>query len=495
MMITAIEVTGRRLATGMDELLRFSDKPYCTSQTDTPAFAWFNPRVNARPTLGRVLFQQTGTFGGTQVSVGNLTLSNFDGQLDYLTTDYAFDGRTIVVRYGDSSQPYAAWPVILSCKLDDVQVDGNLLNLVIHDRMKDLAKPLPRPLFAGNNVLPNGVEGTATDLINQYKPRLYGSCLNITPKCVNTSKLIYQVSDQVCTIAAAYDNGNALTKGSDYTDLNDMQTNAPTSGTFRCFQGYLRINISPVLLTCDASTTETRVAGLLQQIALDAGLASSDIASSDVAALNTLNSAPVGIWLDAETTPQQAMDLLAASIGAYYGFDRNNLLRMARLDVPAGTPVAIYDTTSVNSYRIRELGIPAPRCIVNYGHNLTVISQPAAAASTAQKAFLAEEYRQSTTTADTTIASNWPSSAEMTFTTQLNNKSDADTEAARLQSIYGARRMTIDIDVVLAKLGTVDLGNVVGVNITRYSMNTKLFILIGIDTGFAAGLAKLVLWG
>lgn len=491
----AIEVSARRLSTGADVVLRFSDKPYRTKGGDVPPYTWFNPRISTRPTLGRVLFEGTATYGASRASAGSVGLSNADGQLDDLAYDYAFDARLVVVKRGEPSVPYADWTRVMAAKLQDVVVDGNNIRLVIRDRLMDLTDPLPRPKYLGNNAAPLGLEGTPADLKDKFKPRVYGVVLNAAPLTVNTSKLIYQVSDSACVVTKVYDNGKALAVGAVYASEAEMLATEPAAGQARCCQGFIRLGSTPVgPITVFAETTERRTGGLLQQIAVDAGIPVADISAADVAALNAANPAAVGVWVTEEMSPQQAMDALAQSIGAWYGFDRLNVLRMGRLVAPAGPPVARFGPREVKSFRIRQAGIPVPRTALRYARNYTPQSQPAEFADAAHKAWLAEEYRTAATD-DAAVLPIWPNAEEFTIDTLLVDQAAAVAESARQQALRGVRRTTVDVDVFAADLGAVDLGQVVALDIPRYGLNGRLYAVIGMDAGFTASKAKIVLWG
>ncbi|MEI6002746.1 hypothetical protein H3V53_38305 [Paraburkholderia bengalensis] len=257
-MTIAIDVTGYRLSDGTLQTLRFSDDGFVTLPSDTPANAWYEPRLSAPPHFARSLFSSAqASFGAAQNTPGEIVLENSDGGVDYLLTDYAFDGRAFTMRVGSLGTPFAQWAVTASGTLSDVKVsDPTTVSLVVDDRQKKLALTQPRPTYGGTNVLPAGIDGTANDLKGQYKPRVYGQVMNIAPKCVNTSALIYQASDQPnCAITAVYDNGVVLTKDADYPDLATLQSTAPTAGHVRCFQGYLRLGSSPASqVTCDATS-------------------------------------------------------------------------------------------------------------------------------------------------------------------------------------------------------------------------------------------------
>jgi len=493
-MTIAIEVSAYRLSTGLVEVLRFSDAGFTTSPADVPANAYYEPRLIEPPRLSRVLFDQATTYGASRATKGDILLTNADGALDVLLTDYAFDGRAFVVRSGDLGAPVSTWPVVLSGVLDDVHCDGPELTLVVRDRLAVLAKALPRPKYVGNNVLPDGLEGTKDDLKDQYKPRVYGSVLNVSAKCVNTSKLIYQVSDQACTVSAVYDNGVGLTLGADYTSSADLLATAPAAGTVRRWAGLFRLGSAPAgQVTADAATAETRAGALLQAVALDAGIPSGDIVAADVAALNAANAAPVGVWVDGDTRTQAVMDGLANAIGAWYGFDRLNQLRMGRLTAPSGTPTVIYADAEM-SLSVRSAGVPSWRAVVRFARNYTIQSQPAGSVSAARRAFLVLDMRQ-TASERPAVQAAWPSSDAVSFDAALVAEADAAAEASRRADLYSVRRMLADIEIPLAELGAMDLDGVVTVETSRYGLSGRLLRVIGLDTGVDRGTAKLTLWG
>lgn len=493
-MTIAIEVSAYRLSTGLVETLRYSDAGFTTGPTDVPANAYYEPCLMEPPRLARVLFDQATTYGASRASVGEILLANADGRLDALLTDYAFDGRPFVVKSGESGTPVSGWSVVLSGVLDDVRSAGTELSLVARDRLAALGQSLPRAKYAGDNVLPDGLEGTKDDLKDQYKPRVYGGVLNVSAKCVNTSKLIYQVSDQGCAISAVYDNGVALTLGADYASSADLLATAPGAGEARRWGGLCRLGSPPAgQVTVDAVAAETRAGALLQAVALDAGIPSGDIVAGDVAALNAANAAPVGVWVDGDTSAQAVMDALANAIGAWYGFDRFNRLRMGRLTAPSGTPTTIYADSDM-ALSVRSAGVPNWRAVVRFARNYTVQAQPAGSVGAARRAFLALDLRQ-TASERAAVQTAWPSSRAVVFDTALVAEADAAVEASRRADLYSVRRVLVDLEIPLAELGGMDLDSVVTIETSRYGLSGRLLRVIGLDTGVDRGTAKLILWG
>ncbi|MGI4856762.1 MAG: hypothetical protein ACRYHA_07525 [Janthinobacterium lividum] len=493
-MIIAVEVDAHHLAKGMLETLRFAEEGFVTRPADDPPNAWFEPVIKRAPTLDRLLFDEAGTYGASKVTLGNVVLVNVDGSLDALVTDYAFDGRRYRVRMGNPGQLYRDWQTVMAGTLSDVIVNNTSLELVIQDRLADLAK-WQRPSYAGNNVLPDGVEGTKDDLKGQTKPRVYGRVWNVAPVFVNTAKLVYQVSDTQCVIDAAYDRGIGLSRGPDYRDIPDLLAVPPGPGQYRCFLGHLRLGSMPVgEVTCDAISPQTRPADLLMAVACDAGLVVADIDQVDVDQLNALAAPGVGVWADADVTTQTLMDALAGAIGAWYGFDRLGRLRMGRIDAPVGPPRAAWGRDAILAVNVRSAGIPAWKVNVRFAQNGTVQNDVGGAVPAARVAWLAQPSRIATAE-NAARKIPWPHASEITFDTPLIDEEAAMREAVRRLDLYGVRRSTFDVDIPLSELGAVDLGDVVQIVTPRFGLERRLLRVIGINAGYDRGMAALVLWG
>ncbi|HXU04986.1 MAG TPA: hypothetical protein VN903_28695 [Polyangia bacterium] len=91
------------------------------------------------------------------------------------------------------------------------------IRITLRDRQQLVADyPYQTTKYAGSNVLPAGLEGVA-DLLGKPKPVCYGVVKNVPAPCVNTSKLIYQVSDStINSVDAVYDRGIGLHVGLRY---------------------------------------------------------------------------------------------------------------------------------------------------------------------------------------------------------------------------------------------------------------------------------------
>src|ERR1700741_3962187 len=210
-----IELTAAVDSSGTLRTFYLSTDSFTTLPTDTPANISFDPRIVDPGNISIHAYADASTTGqAAQLQAGEITLANADGALDGWL-NYSFDGRPLVIREGDASDPYPGGFTELFVGVTD-SLDATWTNMVIAIKDKQFLfdNPVLTNTYLGNNVLPNGVEGTTADLFGQPKPQVFGTVYQVSPKLINTSLLTYQVNDgSVVSIAAVYDRGNLLTAG------------------------------------------------------------------------------------------------------------------------------------------------------------------------------------------------------------------------------------------------------------------------------------------
>lgn len=318
--------------------LRYATSAYMTQPGDAPPKVQYDARVR-QPGLLRMELPGT-TGGGITTSYGQIVLDNSDGALGDLAY-YGFDGQPFVLRYGDDQGALSSFTTVMAGTMQQAVVDRRQVTVRLAGRDSVLDQPLARGRYLGNNALPNGLEGSA-ELTGQVKPVLVGIGYGLQPPCVNTTRRIYQVSDNVigAAVTNVWDAGVALTGGANYTNQADMETNAPAAGAYRAWPagGYFRLGSVPTgVVTCTADATETSYGSgdwwwkALWRMATNAGLVSGEIQY----AIGDNFSQPdnwggaswptdqpyMGVWVDdARTTVRQAMNQIASSMGAWFGF-------------------------------------------------------------------------------------------------------------------------------------------------------------------------------
>lgn len=264
-----VELTGAD-DEGLERVFYFSSAAFQTGPDDDPQHTAFEPALRDGADIGVSVFSDGRTGGGTQIDLGQIVIVNADGSYDELV-DYGFDGRPVVVRTLGAGGTYPdGYPVVFRGTAQGVEATFGEIIIRLQDKQAVFDKPVQTTRYAGDNALPNGLEGTADDLKGQPKPRLYGKALNIAPPCVNTSKLTYQVSDgAVAEITAVYDRGAALAFDQDYATSALLQAATVASGEYAtCLaEGYFRIGASPTgQVTCDAAEGATAAARTVAQI-------------------------------------------------------------------------------------------------------------------------------------------------------------------------------------------------------------------------------------
>ena len=507
-MIYIVEITAAIDAAGTTTTLRYASKPYTTKPTDTPANTYYDDRITNPASISRSIYSNGTTGGASRVSYGAVELSNVDGGLDSILK-YSFDGRSLVIKIGNEGDAYSAFTTILNGTMEQVEFTFSKVTILARDKLAIVDMPLQTTLYAGNNALPDGVEGVA-DIAKSPKPLLYGQVFNIAPIMVNSSKLTYQINDgAIQSVGNVYDKGIALTAGADYANVTALHAASPASGTFvTCLAlGYIRLGAVPTgLLTCDATqgaaSSNRTVAQILKAMALKAGIASGDINASDVTALDTANNSVIGIWIDGADSAMVAMDKVAQSIGAYFGFDALGVLRMGLFTAPSGSAILEIDINNILSIEHgrtndTDKGIPAWRVNLSYQKNYNIQTTDLAGAVAAARRSVLSLPALTKSAEDTAIKTQYTLAATIEKESLLVDATAAQTEATRLLNLYKVNRDLYTVIIALDFGATLpDLNNVVNITMNRFSLNSgKLFKIIGIESDYSKNRATLTLWG
>lgn len=507
-MIYIVEIVAAIDAAGTTTTLRYSSQPYTTKPSDTPANTFYDDRITNPASISRSLYSNGTTSGASRVNYGAVELTNVDGGLDSIL-NYSFDGRSLVIKIGNAGDAYSSFVTILAGTMEQVEFTFSKVTILARDKLAIVDMPLQTTLYAGNNSLPNGVEGVA-DIAKSPKPLLYGQVFNIAPIMVNSSKLTYQINDgAISLVNAVYDRGVALTAGADYADITTLHAASPASGSYiTCLAlGYIRLGAVPTgILTCDATQGATSanrtVAQVLKAMALKAGVASGDINASDVTALDTANSSVVGIWVDSADSAMSSMDKVAQSIGAYFGFDAFGVLRMGLFTAPTGSAILEIDVNNIISIEHgrtndTDKGIPAWRVNLTYQKNYTVQDFDLAGAVTAARRNILALPSLIKSAEDTAIKTQYTLAATIEKESLLVDATAAQTEATRLLNLYKINRDLYTVTIALDLTSTLpDLNNVVNITMNRFGLNSgKLFKIIGIESDYLKNRATLTLWG
>lgn len=471
------------------------------------AGTWYAPRIENPASFSRSIGGSS-TGGRASASYGELTLINNDGALNALADDY-FDGRTLTLKVGNSAMAYGSFQTVLVATIETVAMERERVSVRLRDRAIALDTPFSTVKYAGTNSLPNGIEGTPDNLQGQAKPRIIGRIALMTPVAVNTSKLIYQVNaGAVDGIINVFDAGAYLTRtASDYSSQSDMENNAPAAGSFRTWPagGCFRLGSSPygALSVCVAERwlyTDNTAAGLTQRILTELGYTASDWVAADFTALNQANAGSLGVIVGDSETTASLIDRITQSVGAWWGFDRLNRFRVARLDAPSGSPAATFTDSDILDLERQPESMPANwRTTIKADTNYSVQDKSSlAGVVTLDRAAWFEQATRDQQAESAAVKTARLLAEEVTAETLINGISIAAAEAARRLALYSVRRDLVTLTVAdpLSRYSAIDIGSVVNLTTTKLGYGSgKLFTVIGLGVDYQRNTLDLTLWG
>jgi len=506
-MIYLAELTVYNLSASAVETLRFSSgEGYIDNATGN----YYAPRIEQPALMRREIFADGQIGGAASASVGELTLVNNDGELDYLT-GYAVNGRQLIIKVGDASAAYSSFATVLSGLMQQAAMEWERVSIRLRDRYAEFNKPIQTLTYAGSNSLPNGLEGVS-DLKDAPKPLFYGRVNNIAPTLINSSRLLYQLTTgTLADVVNVFDAGAYLGREADYADQADMETNAPSAGYFRVWKagGLIRLGSSPAgQLTAAAWEYGTIEGSTAAQIAYrlatgPGGVSVDDTVAADYTLLDGQNAGSIGLWVSDGLTIAEALDRITASVGAWWGFDQLGRFRIARFDAPSGSAAATLTSDEIISIDTEAATIngeaaPAWKITLNHDINYTVQAGNVAGVVAADRRAWLEKPNRQTVAEDATVKAAHPLAQEIVYDTLLAGAGYAEPEAARRLGLLKDSRLiynaAVRVDADL--LAAIDLGSVVSVVLDRFGLSGgKLLRVIGIEGDYQRNQLNLRLWG
>lgn len=460
-----VEVTAAVDEYGTLRTFYLSTDDYQSGPTDTPANQAFDNVLEDPGYIGQSAFSDGKTEGQSSLEVGEIIVLNGDGEYDAWAT-YGWSGLPLKIYRGAGGHYPADFKQIFAGTIASVVPTLKKVVISIKEKAAIEDAPILTTKYAGTNVGPVGLEGTADDLKGRVKPRVYGRVFNIAPPCVNASKLTFQVSDRaVAAIPNVYVKGRPWTLAANYATSSALTaaTLTPETSTFAtCLaEGLYRLSDDPEtgLTTADvdekATDEEMSVAAIMQRLATDLALMPSELDDQEFAELNADAPYVAGLWVNDEMTFREGFDLLAGSVGAWHGFDTSGVFRSKQLKAPGEPDFDVLLAEVLNGFErgvADRDGIPVWRVTVRYRKFYEVQSTDLAGSVSAERrAALAEEYR-SVTVEDAAIKHQFKQAGELTVDTCLTSGADAEAEANRLLALHKVRRDLFDVPLDVTAL-------------------------------------------
>ena len=461
-----------------------SGEGFVTSPTDTPANTYFEPRLVEPFSFSRSMFRE-GKLGGQSVpAFGQIVLTNADGGLDAFAT-YAWDGRAVELKVGEDGATYSNYFTIFKGQTKSIEFDDLYLNLLIRDDQADFTPQIQTTLYAGTG----GTEGSA-NLAGSPKPLCFGEAYNVTPTLVDSANSIYQVHDgQIEAINAVYDSGVVISSGDYTTDLANgrFTINVSTTGTIT----------ADVEGAKPGGTYLTKAGDIINEIVQTyGGLASGDVNATSISNLNTANASTIGFYINSQKSILSVLDEICNTVGAFYGFDRDGVFEVERVELATGAADAEFDKTTIIEIQRLASSVPNYRTRVGYKRNYTVFSDSdlSSSVTAANRDFMVRDQLFETVTSSGTLTA-YPNSDEILVESLFAGSGAASTEATRLDAIYDSQRDFYRIKVKTQPY-TLKLNDVVKITFNRYNLTSgKLFTVVSLIEDAAINEIELELWG
>lgn len=496
-----------------EEVLRVATIGYNTGPADTPANAHYSAVVADPGAFVRHLFGPSRTLGRSEVSYGEILLSNADGELD-AWIDYGFDGRTVVVRrVDDRSTPYSSAIVVLRGTIQRLDADNAWLNLRLrfYDRRLALDKPIQEHVYAGTTTAGGPTAEGNLDLKDSVKPLCFGRCLNVPPLTVNAFDLMFQVHDGPVSSISVYDGGVPLTGGVNHSSIGGLQGAQIRPGRFdTCLPlGLFRLGGAPAFaVTADvtegASAASRYPGAVVQRMLAHMGLSgSADVNAASFAALDALAQIEVGIWIDGQATGLAAMGDVLASVGGWIAPGSTGAFEVGRLQAP-GTPVGVIDeddmlkeTLGILASDDTDGGLAAWRVIVEYARNWTVQDDAVlgGCVDMARRGFLAAEIREEKAE-NAAVRTKHMLAPELRISTLIVEQAAALAEAARRFALYSVRRDVLTFDMNHVDADAYRVGRTVTIRQPRFGYEAgRNMVVIGREENLRDYTVTLTVWG
>jgi hypothetical protein len=466
---------------GGEVVRRYATEGYVTKPLDTPASTHYAPHVQIPANYSR---RVRGEGGRADVGGGEVVLANPDGALDGLFD--AVDGRSLRVLTVAPGAAYSTATLVLKATMEQAEYTWQRVRIRLRDRVAELAdKQVQTTKYAGTTTsgTVKDAEGRPEDIKGQPKPLVFGKAYSVPAVPADVFNKVYQVHDGAVSAISSvttYDQGVLLTNAGDVATLADVYAATIASGEYKtCLaEGYFRLGgSSSGIVTADvvqgATAGDRTAAQIMLQLAELGRI--TDVDTAAFTALDTTNSAELGLWIAGERDIASVMDEVAQSVGAWWGFDRTGNLTCGRLEAPPGSPAATYTTVEIldRGQRLERIAgeIPAYRVVLKYRRNWQPLdgSEVAGSVTDEDRAALAQEYRTVVAT-DATVQTTHLLAREIERETLLVDATAAQTEADRLLALYKVRRDRYRVPVTASYATGRDLGDEVQIKVPRFGL-------------------------
>lgn len=534
------------------ETIRVATKTYVTGPDDSPANEVYHGVMMNAGELNRQLSDSGGTIGGPSINAGYFEIANADGTrtgwLNYGVGGRAFRLYTI----NDVTSAFSSKVLIFTGTLRGFASSDfrKSIQIRVRDKLESLQVPVlsdeDGPQVYGGTTTSSGsankVDGN-DELRGQPRGKGYGYIVNLSPPLVNEFYLIYEArgTDGTSTAGDVDDGGIGLTLDGVDADVDTLIAATIASGHYRTALGYFRLGAAPAKAIA-VSYFGTPNAGdfsdaydpgpLAKAVLLDNGISSGDIdtASFDaiVGDIEIFDYYRSGRYIDdLTTTVLDVVSEILASVGGAIIATSDDKFRAVCLnqlplvvEVEDAEAMVLPPHTASDTFTLRDLvegdasfqiaatssaeGDGVPAWSINLRHSKYQNTRSKGDLSTGINDGLVRDlgqtYRQYAIS-DSSIQDKHPLAQTLEFEVALVDEGlnfGVPLEAIRRLLMYGVPRIRASFTVTMDRFAqetTLELGDVVALEIDHFGWSPKYFYLIGINMQFGSRMVTLTLWG
>ena len=412
---------------GQETTRYLSSRPYVTGEGDVPANIEYMPWA----TGGLAFTEQVSLSGEAGLSGGDIELDNADGALDGWLAD-VWRNRAIKVWTGDPSWPRADFRLVFDGILDSVvSTSRESLTMVLRDKLQRLNTQITEAKLGGTSSNKDAI-----------LPIPFGECHNVSPLLTNPATLEYGFLGSVESIAEVRANGKPVAVAVDNaTGRFQPITNPQAQVITVSVQGDKGAGYAP------------RIAPLVQRIATGFGKETDrfnlgDLDLANLAAFDAAHPQLVGLYLADRGNQAQAIQQLAASVGAQAIMSRAGQLRLVQIALP-GTGVPV----DIGPDQMKEHSLHPVQCLpvvaavkIGFDKNWTVQAGLTTSIPPEHADLYATEWLTETVVDEAVRTRYRLSDDPVQIDTCLKTRADAHAEAARRLALNSVPRTIYEFD-------------------------------------------------
>ncbi len=444
-----------------------------------------------------------------EVAVGEITLANSDGGLDYIVDDYSISGRSVRIYLGPARGDFSEYSLVQEVFGSHFEADRDTLRVRVTSTSSLLSTPLQSSRYAGA-----GEQEGDAELASRPMPVCYGECFNISPVLINRDQWIYQFHDgPTLAVDAVKEKGLELTpSGTDvasYAALRALDVAAGEWATCKAL-GMIKIGLGLAgpegPITADvrgdvaADAYSASMGEILHRVATRR--AALDGGSLDLNSFGDLPGGRIGYYADGseELTCADVFDQVLGSIVGWYATSRSKLLKVGYASPPEDLDSWAYHFEENQILDLEELGRDeAPRWEQGalYAKNWTPMGEAeiSAAVATEDRSLLLAAGQYIRQVAAEVRLRDRAAISGGDLTTYFAAQSDAQNVVERVMTNFRQSRRRFRL--VTTRVGyLVDLQSKVRVTYGRHGLDQgRNFLVIGVRDDSRRGRVELTLWG